>query len=488
MSFPRYPRYRDSGVEWLGLVPDHWEIVPVKRCLRSITQGWSPQCEGYPADGQQWGVLKVGCVNGGKFDPSENKALPDDLQPIPALSIRKGDVLISRANTRELVGSVAVVERDYERLLLCDKLYRLRVDSQHCAAAFLASSLSTSAARCVIEAVASGASSSMLNIGQAAITGMIIALPPVKEQQAVLDFLDCETAKIDTLVEEQKRLIELLKEKRQAVISQAVTKGMDPNVPMKDSGVEWLGQVPAHWRLARLKFVAHVQTGVAKGKDNSGKVTVEVPYLRVANVQDGYLDLDDVATIEIPADDLPRYCLRAGDVLMNEGGDFDKLGRGHVWDGSIDPCIHQNHVFAVRPLGVSPQWLNAVTSSNYAQFYFMSRSKQSTNLASISSTNLMDLPVIIPPADEQEVILNAIDSQCATFDQMIVSGQGAIQLLQERRSALISAAVTGKIDVRGGDVTAAWAEATADIAAGRFVVESSQAHLARIRAMTRRDG
>jgi len=123
----------------------------------------------------------------------------------------------------------------------------------------------------------------------------------------------------------------------------------------KDSGIEWLGSVPAHWEVTRLKFIAHVQTGVAKGKDNTGQQTIMVPYLRVANVQDGYLDLDEVATIEIPADDLPRYRLRAGDVLMNEGGDFDKLGRGHVWDGSIDPCIHQNHVFAVRPFGASPQ-------------------------------------------------------------------------------------------------------------------------------------
>jgi type I restriction enzyme, S subunit len=276
-----------------------------------------------------------------------------------------------------------------------------------------------------------------------------IPVPPLSDQQCIATFVHHETAKIDALVEEQRRLIELLKEKRQAVISQAVTKGLNPNVPMKDSGVEWLGAVPAHWDVARLKFVAHVQTGVAKGKDNTGKITVEVPYLRVANVQDGYLDLDDVSTMEIPADDLARYCLRAGDVLMNEGGDFDKLGRGHVWDGSIDPCIHQNHVFAVRPVGISPRWLNAVTSSDYAQFYFMSRSKQSTNLASISSTNLMELPVVTPPAVEQNALLKEIDEQCATCDRMIDSGQSAIHLLIERRSALISAAVTGKIDVRG---------------------------------------
>lgn len=210
----------------------------------------------------------------------------------------------------------------------------------------------------------------------------------------------------------------------------------------KDSGVEWLGAVPAHWTVTRLKFIAHVQTGVAKGKDNTGQQTIVVPYLRVANVQDGYLDLEDVATIEIPADDLPRYRLRAGDVLMNEGGDFDKLGRGHVWDGSIDPCIHQNHVFAVRPFCVSPQWLNLVTGSAYAQFYFMSRSKQSTNLASISSTNVMELPVVLPSAAEQAAIARFLAPEVAKIDTLIAQQQRLIELLTEKRQAVIAHAVT----------------------------------------------
>jgi len=214
----------------------------------------------------------------------------------------------------------------------------------------------------------------------------------------------------------------------------------------KDSGVEWLGAVPAHWTVTRLKFIAHVQTGVAKGKDNTGQQTIVVPYLRVANVQDGYLDLEDVATIEIPADDLPRYRLRAGDVLMNEGGDFDKLGRGHVWDGSIDPCIHQNHVFAVRPFGVSPQWLNLVTGSAYAQFYFMSRSKQSTNLASISSTNVMELPVVLPPGKEQTAITGFLAREVAKIDTLIAEQQRLIELLTEKRQAVIAQAVTKGLD------------------------------------------
>jgi type I restriction enzyme S subunit len=218
---------------------------------------------------------------------------------------------------------------------------------------------------------------------------------------------------------------------------------------MKDSGIEWLGEVPEHWEVVALKRVAAVQTGIAKGKDNSGIETIDVPYLRVANVQDGYIDLSEVATIDIPIELLDRYRLQPGDVLMNEGGDFDKLGRGHIWDGQIDPCIHQNHVFAVRPHSMLSSWLNLVTSSDYAQFYFMSKSKQSTNLASISSTNLMELPVTVPPEQEQAQTVDFVYQQVARLDELTREAQSAIILFNERRAALISAAVTGKFDVRG---------------------------------------
>jgi len=215
-----------------------------------------------------------------------------------------------------------------------------------------------------------------------------------------------------------------------------------PYPAYKDSGVEWLGRVPEHWQVKRLKFIATVQTGIAKGKDNQGKDTVEVPYLRVANVQDGYLSLDDVTTIEIPREDLPRYSLRPGDVLMNEGGDFDKLGRGHVWQGEIEPCIHQNHVFAVRPAKVPSYWLNAFTGSQAAQFYFMGRSKQSTNLASISSSNVMELPVVVPPDDELPAVLSHLDIETARIDALVEKKIRFIGLLREKRQALITRAVT----------------------------------------------
>jgi type I restriction enzyme S subunit len=441
MSFPRYPAYKHSRIEQLGDVPEHWEVVPVKRCLKSITQGWSPQCENYPADVGQWGVLKVGCVNGGSFDPSENKALPSALEPLPDLSIRRGDVLVSRANTRELVGSVAVAKRDYEWLMLCDKLYRLRVDEQRCDAAFLANSLSTPAARGVIEAAASGASSSMLNIGQAAITGMFIAVPPLKEQQALVAFVQNEAAKIDALAEEQRCLIELLKEKRQAVISQAVTKGLNPNVPMKDSEVEWLGKVPAHWRVLPCRAIVTEQTAKNEGAKCQDYLSV------MANVGViPYAEKGDVGN-KAPEDLSKCKLVAAGDIVINSMN----YGIGSFGLSPLDGVCSPVYVI-LRPN-------NAIVETRFAFRLFAHRVFQTyaqsfgngilAHRAAIGWDTLKAIGVPVPPAEEQVAILQAVDSQTEKFDSLIAVAESGVALLKERRSALISAAVTGMIDVRG---------------------------------------
>src|SRR5262249_55246710 len=164
-------------------------------------------------------------------------------------------------------------------------------------------------------------------------------------------------------------------------------------------------KLPEEWKIKELGELATVQTGLAKGK-NHIKDPISLPYLRVANVQDGYIDLSDVKTIEVSKADVERYRLRPNDVLMTEGGDFDKLGRGHVWRAQIDPCLHQNHIFAVRPKPevLKPEFLAALSASPYGKRYFLSCAKQSTNLASINSTQLKQFPVLIPPMCEQEII------------------------------------------------------------------------------------
>lgn len=432
MSFPRYPEYKDSGVEWLGEVPGHWEVQPVKN-LAKIVNGYPFDSKLFsPTDG--FPLIRIRDLNSSDADAYYNGDF------VETAAITSGDVLIGmdgdfnvgrwRGNGWALLNQRMCCVRGKSGLLTRLIEYALPVPLK------------------TINDVTYATTVKHLSSSQVEKT--FIAVPPdEKEQSCVIIFLDRETAKIDALIAEQQRLIELLKEKRQAVISHAVTKGLNPDEPMKDSGIAWLGEVPAHWEVKRLRFIADVQSGVAKGKDNSGQDTIEVPYLRVANVQDGFLDLETITTIEIPKNSLDRYLLRVGDVLMNEGGDFDKLGRGHIWNGEIEPCIHQNHVFAIRPKGLSSEWLNEITGSDYAQFYFMTRSKQSTNLASISSTNIMELPVVLPPVLEQDQILVFLNDQRTKLDTLTAEAQCAITLLKERRTALISAAVTGKIDVRG---------------------------------------
>jgi type I restriction enzyme, S subunit len=219
---------KPSGIEWLGDVPEHWDVTKIKRLVATFEQGWSPQCEGFPVDSEkEWGVLKVGCVNGGSFRPEENKTLPPELEPIPSLGIAMGDLLISRANTRELVGGSAVAKQDYANLMLCDKLYRIRFSKLACTPQFIAFYLGTGMARGQIELAASGASSSMVNISQSTILEMELALPEYQEQQEIVDFLSIELIKFDTLTTEAQRAIDLLQERRTALISAAVTGQID---------------------------------------------------------------------------------------------------------------------------------------------------------------------------------------------------------------------------------------------------------------------
>lgn len=219
---------KDSGVEWLVDVPAHWTMKRIKYLSTSVEQGWSPQCESYPADlSDEWGVLKVGAVNRGTFSPEENKKLPSDLEALPELSIKFGDLMISRANTRELVGSAAVSTRDYPRLLLCDKLYRLRFRDTVTLPPFLAFYLSTPAVREQIELHATGASASMVNIGQSVILELPVAVPPLEERVTMLKFIDAETITLNALVQQAETAIRLLKERRAALITAAITGEID---------------------------------------------------------------------------------------------------------------------------------------------------------------------------------------------------------------------------------------------------------------------
>lgn len=213
---------KPSGIDWLGDIPAHWKVRRLRFSLNSIEQSWSPQCENRQAQPGEWGVLKVGCVNGEEYDEPENKALPPELDPIKKYEVKNGDVLVSRANTRELLESATVVSDTQGKIILCDKLYRLNLRGD-INPRFLVRVLRSPVSRYQYEQEATGTSGSMQNIGQDTVNNLIHLLPPLSEQDRLTGWLDT-TLKRDSRVERSVlSSVSKLEEYRSALITAAVT-------------------------------------------------------------------------------------------------------------------------------------------------------------------------------------------------------------------------------------------------------------------------
>ena len=219
----------ETGKEFLPFAPEGWRVCSFKRALSGMSQGWSPQCESRPAEEGEWGVLKVGCVNTNSFNAAENKALPGSLEPDLSCVLRKGDVLVSRANTRDLVGMAALVDEDHPNLLLCDKLYRLNLRPDWIIPSFAVLLLRSTVARTQIELGASGASSSMQNISQDVLRELVVALPPTEEQEKIVNRAREIRDASNSLARHIREHIDRLREYRSSLISAAVTGQIDIN-------------------------------------------------------------------------------------------------------------------------------------------------------------------------------------------------------------------------------------------------------------------
>jgi len=232
---------KDSGVEWLGDVPAHWVVCATRRVIRFIEQGWSPECESYPAEEDGWGVLKAGCVNRGFFDASENKTLPSSLNPIPEYEVRAGDILMSRASgSPELVGSTALLGQVRERLMLSDKIFRIHLEEK-VSNQFFVWVMNAQFMRSQIEQALSGGNGLANNLPQSSLLAFWLAIPPEHEQCAIAELINEQTGRIDELIVEGDVAVELLQERRSALISAAVTgkidvRGWQPpaNVPIPE--------------------------------------------------------------------------------------------------------------------------------------------------------------------------------------------------------------------------------------------------------------
>lgn len=275
-----------------------------------------------------------------------------------------------------------------------------------------------------------------------------LPLPPASEQYSIAAFLDHETARIDALIEEQQRLIELLKEKRQALISHAVTKGLDPSVPMKDSGVEWLGEVPAHWEVTRIGWQCLVGNGCTPSRDNQNYWDDgHFPWLNSSKVNLSRVVDSDQFVTNTALRECALPIVKPGSVLMAITG--EGRTRGMVTITEIEATISQ-HIAFMEPRGsaLTSSYLHDWLRANYEKIRHESADWGSTK-AAITCADIRAYPLPLPPIDEQKRISQFIEEKSSLFDELTLAADENVNLLQERRSALISAAVTGKIDLRG---------------------------------------
>jgi len=419
MKLSRYPDYKDSGVGWLGPVPRHWDVKRLKTLASQVTEkaterrrpvglenieGWSGRFISTDADFQGEGVaFSAGDILFGKLRPYLAKVYLADF-------------------CGEAVGDFHVVrplQKIEGRYLQYAMLSRPFID--------------------IVDGSTFG--SKMPRASWEALGGMPVVVPPSEEQHFIAAFLDRETSKIDALIAEQERLLELLTEKRQAVISHAVTKGLNPDAPMKDSGVAWLGAVPAHWDVKAIKWLSPVLRGAsprpiddAKYFDDEG----EFAWVRIADssASDGILQETTQRLSELGSSLSVK--IYPGQLFVSIAG---TVGKPCI--AGIKCCIHDGFVYFPR-LPIRADFLFRIFEDGAC---YAGLGKMGTQL-NLNTDTIGSIRIAVPLSDEIDTILAFIDERCREVDALRRGVQRAIALLAERRSALIAAAVTGQIDVR----------------------------------------
>lgn len=448
---------RQNSDDWTQSLPSGWRWDRLSKTAEVIVSNVDKKTE----DGEE-AVLLCNYVDVYKSDKitaeiafMEASATPHE---IARFTIRRGDVLATKDSENPLdIAIPATVADDLEGVLCGYHLAIMRADDRRLFGPYLGWLHVSQTIRAHYEMHATGIT--RWAVGRQHFKTCPIPLPPLPEQKRIAAYLDASCAAIDRAVTTKQQQLETLDALRKSIITPAVLLGLDPKRDQVPTDNPWLPKIPKGWKLVSLKRVSETQTGITLGKTYEPPL-VEKPYLRAANVQDGHLDLNKITTIEIPAELAARYELQAGDVLMTEGGDLDKLGRGYPWEGQIPGCLHQNHVFAIRTNRrlLLPQFLAYITASRYGRDYFEATGKRTTNLASTNSTKVGLLPIPLPPVEEQEEIVKHIDQQLTRAKSVEESIAAQIETLTAYRKSLIHECVTGQRRITEADVAQAGAE------------------------------
>ena len=426
-KYQRYVEYKDSGVEWLGQIPEHWNVKRLGSFFEERREKVSDI--DYPA----LSVTKNGIVpqldTAAKTDAGDNRKL-----------VRVNDFVINSRSDRKGSSGISPYTGSVSLISIVMEPHRIYpAYAHHLLRSYPFQEEFYRYGKGIVADLWSTNSSEMKNI----------LLPdfPIEEQFQIANFLDHETTKIDSLIEKQQKLIELLKEKRQAVISHAVTKGLNPDVPMKDSGNIWASEIPAHWKLTKLTYIAKVGNGATPARDNEKYwKDGSVGWLNSSKVNDVIITQADQFITPLAKNQTSVQVVQPNDLVMAITGEGQTRGRVAICQ--LDATINQ-HLASIRIVdkNLYHEFLFYWLTANYERIRYESTGAGSTKGA-ITCGDIGLYPVPLPPYSEQVEIVSQIKKQSLSFKQMIKKAESAIQLMQERRTALISSAVTGKIDVR----------------------------------------
>ncbi|GAB0058509.1 Type-1 restriction enzyme EcoKI specificity protein [Candidatus Magnetaquicoccaceae bacterium FCR-1] len=431
MSFQRYAEYKDSGVEWLGEVPEHWEMCKTKFLFNLMKR--QPRDEDKIVTAFRDGTVTL-------RENRRTEGFTYALQEIGYQGVRTGDLVIHAMDA--FAGAIGVSDSNGKST----PVYSVCKPIDAVNAWYYGRLLRHMALSGYVSSLAKGIRERSTEFRWVEAGNVALPFPPLPEQSAIAAFLNRETGKIDALVAEQEKLIVLLKEKRQAVISHAVTKGLNPDAPMKDSGIEWLGMVPEHWEVKRFKDVC---SEIVDCKNRTPEENEQGKYfvVRTSCIKDGRFDTsqgyftDYDNFVEWTKKGVPQ----AGDILFTREA---PAGEACISPADIPFCLGQRMMY-LRPDNnkITSKYLMLSVYGPLARESIQSKSKGST-VGHLRVGEVGELPCIVPSVTEQKEIVTYIDNLNDRIDSLTLEAQRAIDLLKERRSALISAAVTGKIDVR----------------------------------------
>ncbi|MBD2548609.1 restriction endonuclease subunit S [Microcystis elabens FACHB-917] len=439
-----YPGYKSSGVEWLGEIPEHWEVKRLRSTVKSCQNGvWGDEADGF----QDIACVRVADFDRVSFRVNINDPTLRSIEPRVASErgLKQGDLLLEKSGGGENQPVGAVVLYDHGIPAVCSNFVARVVLAKGFNPRFMAY-LHAALYSLRINTRYIKQSTGIQNLDSESYLNEAVGFPSeTDEQHSIAIFLDRETARIDALVAKKQRLIELLQEKRIALITRAVTKGLDPTVPMKDSGVEWLGEIPEHWEIK--PFTKYVKERADYRGKTPTKVTTGIFLVTARNIRMGWIDYE--CSQEFVAEDEYDEIMRRGlpridDILFTTEA---PLGNVALVDRE-DIALAQRVIrFRVRPDIFFSQFALSAMMSGYFQAQLKTLSTGST-AEGLKASKLPMLWLVAPPIQEQQTISKGIQRETEKVGALIASIARAIARLEELRAALISAAVTGKIDVR----------------------------------------